>query len=69
MEWFTSTNDLHDRDDGIPRGTIGVWEGGKEKCVQCIYPFLLFWLYFSVQCWIRCMRLGLSLESCFIVCN
>jgi hypothetical protein len=42
MEWFTSTNDLYERDDGIPRGTMVFLEGGKEKCVQCIYCFHLF---------------------------
>jgi hypothetical protein len=53
MEWFTSTNDLYERDDGIPRGTMVFLEGGKEKCVQCIYRFRSFWVHSSVRCWIR----------------
>jgi len=42
MEWFTSTNDLYERDDGIPRGTMVFLEGGKETCIQCIYRFRHF---------------------------
>jgi hypothetical protein len=52
MEWFTSTNDLYERDDGIPRGTMVFLEGGKEKCVQCIYRFRPFLVHSSVRCWI-----------------
>jgi hypothetical protein len=55
MEWFTSTNDLYERDDGIPRGTMVFLEDGKKNefsvyIVFVLFRFILLYNVGSVKC-------------------
>jgi hypothetical protein len=63
MEWFTSTNDLYERDDGIPRGTMVFLEVERKNVFGVYIVFVLFWFILydvgSVKCVLDYFRVSL----------